>query len=54
MQEEMPIEGAVEAESGIWTSSSCYTASIAPVSSTLFLNIIPIIDILFEMTISIF
>ena len=47
-------EGAVEAENGIWTSSSCYAASIVLVGSTLFLNLIPTIDILLEMTISIF
>ena len=49
MQEEMPSEGAVEAENGIWTSSSCYTANIVLFGSTIFLNLIPIIDIVFEM-----
>ena len=49
MQEEMASEGAVEAENGIWTSSSCYTANIVLVGSTLFLNLIPIIDTVFEM-----
>ena len=44
IQEEMPSEGAVEAEDEIWTSSSCYAASIVLVGSTLF------IDLLFEVT----
>ena len=39
-KEEMPSEGAVEAENGTWTRS---TASIVLVGSTFFRNLIPII-----------
>ena len=39
-REKCASEGAVEAEDGIWTSSSCYAASIVLVGSTLFLNLI--------------